>query len=179
MRVAYADPPYLGLAKRFYGDPTYDRPEAHRALVDRLVQEFPDGWAVSLHEPALGYYLGCCPPGVRVGAWVKPFVNLTHAQNGVAHAWEPVIFWGGRKGRRRLTAFDWCSCPPTKERGLVGAKPDRFCWWVFQVLGLGPEDELADLFPGSGAVTRAWEAWRRQYPIRWGAGLPAPGLRRP
>jgi len=45
---------------------------------------------------------------------------------------------------------------------ITGQKPVAFCHWVFNLLGLGPEDELADLFPGSGAVGHAWDAWRRQ-----------------
>ena len=41
MRFAYADPPYLGLAKAFYGDrhadaADYDRPETHQALINRM-----------------------------------------------------------------------------------------------------------------------------------------------
>jgi hypothetical protein len=42
------------------------------------------------------------------------------------------------------------------------AKPQAVCFWAFEVLGLEPDDVLDDLFPGSGAVGRAWEAWRRQ-----------------
>ncbi len=165
MRVAYADPPYLGLAAKFYGDPTYDRPGAHRDLVNRLVVEFPDGWAISLHEPSLAYYLSICPPGVRVGAWVKPFVRATHAPNGVAHCWEPVIFCGGRIRRPRPTTHDWVSCVQEPGWHLMGAKPPRFCSWVFRVLGLEHTDELVDLFPGSGAVGRAWVAYQRQVEI--------------
>ncbi len=49
--------------------------------------------------------------------------------------------------------------PITMKRGLTGAKPERVCHWVFEGAGLDPQDELHDLFPGSGAVTRAWESW--------------------
>jgi len=47
----------------------------------------------------------------------------------------------------------------------MGAKPPRFCSWVFRVLGLEHTDELVDLFPGSGAVGRAWVAYQRQVEI--------------
>jgi hypothetical protein len=50
----------------------------------------------------------------------------------------------------------------TLRRGLTGAKPEAVCRWVFEVAGLDPDDELVDLFPGTGAVQRAWEAWRSQ-----------------
>jgi hypothetical protein len=41
---------------------------------------------------------------------------------------------------------------------LVGMKPPQYAVWLFAQLGARPGDELADLYPGSGAVT---EAWRR------------------
>ena len=55
MRFAYADPPYLGcgaLYKEHHADAmTWDDPEAHRALIGRLCDEYPDGrglqWNVS------------------------------------------------------------------------------------------------------------------------------------
>ena len=47
-------------------------------------------------------------------------------------------------------------------RAFFGEKPERFCFWLFEVLGLRPGDELVDLFPGSGAVTRAWRRWQHQ-----------------
>ena len=31
---------------------------------------------------------------------------------------------------------------------------------AFEVVGARPEDELHDLYPGTGAVTRAWLSWR-------------------
>lgn len=45
-------------------------------------------------------------------------------------------------------------------RGFPGAKPDGFCFWMFEGLNLTPEDEFHDLFPGSGAVGEAWEKWK-------------------
>jgi hypothetical protein len=57
---------------------------------------------------------------------------------------------------------DWLAEGITMKRGLTGAKPERFCWWLFEVLGLDPADEFTDLFPGSGAVTAAYETWKRQ-----------------
>lgn len=98
MKAAYADPPYLGLAKAFYGEMhpeagEYDKPETHQRLIDRLMDEY-DCWAMSLHEPALREILNMCPKDVRVAAWVKPFAafkkNVTRAWT-----WEPdkFCFW--------------------------------------------------------------------------------------
>jgi hypothetical protein len=166
MRFAYADPPYLGCGK-YYADLhpdalDFDDIEAHADLVNRLVAEYPDGWALSLHTPSLKRILSVCPDDVRIGAWTKPFASFKPGVNP-AYAWEPVIFAGGRtRGRDEATVRDWCAVPITLQRGFVGAKPDAFCFWLFDLLGARGGDEFHDLFPGSGAVTRAWNAWTNQ-----------------
>jgi hypothetical protein len=174
MRFAYADPPYLGTssfgAAHHYGShhdqaADYDTPQAHAQLVARLCDDFPDGWALSLHSPSLHTVLPMCPADVRVMAWVKPFASFKPGVNP-AYAWEPVIVRGGRKrGREQETMRDWVAAPITLKKGLAGAKPEKFCWWLFDVLGMTPDDELVDLFPGSGAVVTAWQAWRANRPL--------------
>jgi hypothetical protein len=52
--------------------------------------------------------------------------------------------------------------PSMRADRFFGAKPPLFCQWLFACLGLEPTDEFVDLFPGSGAVGYAWEAWRNQ-----------------
>ena len=168
MRFAYADPPSLGCAAKFYGHlhpdaADYDRPETHQALIDRMCAEF-DGWALSLHTPSLKAMLGMCPDDVRVGAWVKPFAsfkkNVTRAW-----AWEPIILWGGRKiPITQNTVRDWVEAPAiaesiTLKRGFTGAKPAAVTRWIFDWLNMEPGDEFTDLFPGSGAVSSAYDAW--------------------
>lgn len=37
-----------------------------------------------------------------------------------------------------------------------------FCRWLFQWLGASPVDNFDDLFPGSGAVGRAWDEFAAQ-----------------
>jgi hypothetical protein len=167
MRFAYADPPYLGLAAKFYGDRhpdavSYDDPETHRLLIARLSNEYPDGWALSLHAPSLRVILPMCPEDVRVGAWTKPFASFKPGVNP-GYCWEPLLFRGGRRpGRDVPTVRDYCAVPITLQRGFKGAKPEGFCRWVFDLLGAAPDDEFDDLFPGSGAVSRAWDAFRAQ-----------------
>ena len=162
--MAYADPVYLGQHAR------YDHPRSkflatlpgHKHLIARLVDEFPDGWALSLHTPSLRRILPLCPPDARVAAWVKPFCVFKVGVNP-AYAWEPVIWRGGRKrGRQEATVRDWVSANVTLRRGTVGAKPPEFCRWLFELLGLGPADTLVDLYPGSRAVTRAWKLFQRE-----------------
>ena len=172
MKFAYADPPYLRWGKRHYGHQHedaahWDSVETHAALITRLHGGYPDGWAVSLHAPALETYLEICcaivgKDRVRVGSWVKPFASFKPNVNP-GYCWEPVIFFGGRTlGSDFPTVRDYVSANITLQRGTKGAKPEAFCNWLFQMLGMRPDDELTDLFPGSGAVTRAWEKWRAQ-----------------
>ena len=163
MRFAYADPPYLGCGARLYGKThpdaaAWDDPATHRQLVARLVAEFPDGWALSLHTPSLMTYCRFpeMPEDVRFSAWVKPFASFKPGVNP-AYAWEPIIWRGGRKmGRDVPTVRDWVSANITMQRGLAGAKPDTFATWLYHLLGAQPEDEMVDVFPGTGAVSRAW-----------------------
>ncbi len=151
----------------FYGDQhpeaaDYDKPETHQKLIDRLCGEFPDGWAMSLTSTTLRDILPMCPEDVRVMAWVKPFASFKKNVR-VAYCWEPVIVRGGRKrGEGMLTVRDWVAEGITLMRGFPGAKPEAFCFWLFEVLNIKRDDEFVDLFPGSGAVGRAWESWRKQ-----------------
>lgn len=167
MKFAYADPPYLGCASKLYGDSTYDDPLAHEALIERL--ELYDAWALSLHEPSLPVILNMCPANVRVAAWVKPFASFKPGVDP-AYTWEPVIYRTARTWKRQqATARDHVSCSITLRRGLVGAKPERFCFWLFDLLGAAPGDEFVDLFPGTGGVSRAWRAWADQFQFNFGA----------
>jgi hypothetical protein len=166
LRFAYADPPYLGCGKKLYGDmhaqaADYDDPETHRRLIARLSDEYPDGWAYSLHTPSLRTLLPMCPADVRIGAWVKPFCAFK-ANVTVAYAWEPVIFRGGRKRPREMpTVRDWVSEVITLKKGCPGAKPEAFVLWLIDLLNVEATDEFVDLFHGSGAVSKAWETFQR------------------
>lgn len=165
MKFAYADPPYFGQAAKFYAGhhpdaADFDRLDTHAALIARLSVDF-EAWALSLNSVTLRAILPLCPADVRVGAWVKPFCSFKPHVNP-AYAWEPVIFKGGRKRDRwESTVRDYCSVGITLRSGFPGAKPAPFCWWVFDVLGARADDEFHDLFPGSGAVRRAWDEWCR------------------
>jgi hypothetical protein len=44
-----------------------------------------------------------------------------------------------------------------------GTKPERFTRWVLEdLLGAQKHDTIDDLFPGSGGVSRAVEAWKTE-----------------
>lgn len=156
MRFAYADPPYLGCGKLYPEHPDaryWDSPLAHFDLIQDLQREFPDGWALSASSTSLYAILPMCPPDVRVAAWVKPFAAFK-ANVRVAYTWEPVIFHGGRMSSKDGASVtrDHLAQVITFQRGLTGAKPERFCRWVADLLGYVDGDDLVDLFPGTGVM---------------------------
>lgn len=163
MRFAYADPPYLGCGASHYGEhhpnaADWDDPATHRQLVGRLVDEYPDGWVVSLNPRDLNLYLTASPEDVRVGAWCKTWHQIRPTT--VQFAWEPVIFRGGRKDPKRSPMVrDWLTCAVTRQRGLKGAKPAVFNQWVLDLLAFREdEDTLTDLFPGTAGMARTLDA---------------------
>ena len=157
MKFAYADPPYLGCGRLYKAHHAeamiWDDPETHRALFERLFDEYPDGWALSCSSPSLEVLLPMVAGrGCRVSPWTKPFAIFKPNVNP-AYAWEP-IWRGGRKGdRTRKTVRDWVSANITLRKGLTGAKPPAVCKFVFDLMGVLPGDSLDDLFPGTGIVT--------------------------
>jgi hypothetical protein len=172
MRFAYADPPYPGCAHYYLKENPNASEVDHAALISRLVSDYPDGWALSTHSPALRDLLPLCPPGTRVAAWCKPFAawKIPKNEDGKAaaapFAWEPVIYFttsraerAERAERRGVFCRDFLmESPPMKQR-VPGEKPLRFSWWMFSLLGASPGDQMDDLFPGSGAVSEAWRSW--------------------
>lgn len=160
-RFAYADPPYPTKSKRYYaGHPDYAGEVDHRRLVEQLATGGFDGWALSTSAAALPDVLALCPAGVRVAAWVRG-ERPTVAYEALS-AWEPVIYFGARRiltpvSDRRTDALVYAArARLTDPDRVTGAKPAEFCWWLFDLLGMRPGDELVDLFPGSGGVSRAW-----------------------
>lgn len=164
LRLAYADPPYPGKAGLYVGHRDYAGEVDHGALLERLADEYPDGWALSTSAVALERVLRLAPAGVRVGAWFRGPRRTRTAWP--VNAWEPVVFAGGRQvaptsgSTARTDALIHVARPRlTDPERVIGAKPAAFCWWLFDLLGALPGDELSDLFPGSGGVARAWQRY--------------------
>ena len=163
MKIAYADPPYMGCSGYY---PEHEEVD-HKKLLEDLSWNY-EGWALSCRSGSLAFLLNHylvkdrVENGVvRVAAWVKPFASFKPNVNP-AYAWEPVIFKPAREKRDRAerTVRDWVSANITIKKGLVGAKPTGFCYWLFELLGATPDDEFYDLYPGTGIVTKCWESWR-------------------
>lgn len=158
MRFAYADPPYPGKAHLYPERKEVD----HRELVDQLVDGYPDGWALSTSSESLRDVWALCPADARLHVWVKS-PRRTRSRRALS-TFEALLVCGGRPlrvdvvqdledalvARGRFRAFPGA---------LTGMKPPAFATWMFELLGARPGDELVDLFPGSGAVTRAWERY--------------------
>lgn len=159
MRFAYADPPYIGQAKRHYQCEEVD----HAQLIWKLYEEFPDGWALSASSTTLRVLLPMCEPDIRIGAWVKSFCAFKRNVRP-AYAWEPILFHGGRnpcngyratipeRNGKQTTPKDFIVEPITLKKGLVGAKPKRVCSWILDLLNFQPGDTLEDLYPGTGVM---------------------------
>jgi hypothetical protein len=182
LRFAYADPPYPGQSYRGHAD--YGGEVDHAELLSRLDRY--DGWALSTSAAVLPAILGLAVVqdlDVRVAAWIRG--ARPHATARLVNAWEPVVYAGGRRftGFRphpdAAGAVLWASeaqvgvlhrpvkdvlegvaprARPTHPGWPVGSKPPAFCSWVFDLLGAGhhPDDELDDLYPGSGIVAWSW-----------------------
>ena len=98
-----------------------------------------------------------------MGAWCKSFYAFKRNVRP-AYAWEPVIFWGGRnpingfraeipeKNGKQTTPKDFIVEPITLQKGLVGAKPEKVCRWILDLLNVQSGDKVVDLYPGTGVM---------------------------
>lgn len=180
MKVAYADPPYLGccgLYKHRHDNGCWDDIETYQWLLQRLQNEFPDGWALSASSPSLRSLLPLCPSDVRIGAWVKSFGAF---KRGVrpAYMWEPVIFRGGRNpsngyrhdppelNGKQTTPKDFIMESITLKKGLTGAKPEKVCRWILDLLNVKAGDEVVDLFVGTGIMTDVAQRVTQDFQLR-------------
>lgn len=175
MRFAYADPPYPGKAHYYRDHPDFGGEVDHAALIARLEQEFPEGWALSTDQNALQAILPLCPQPIPRGAigggvihqfrilsWCKPRARPS-SRGGPFYGWEPVILRGGRRdpAERGNYPRDFLTCS-SERAALIGAKPRQFSRWLFECAGLRHGDEFVDLFPGTGGVGQEWETFSAQ-----------------
>jgi hypothetical protein len=162
VKFAFADPPYLGQARKHYGNhPDYAGEIDHGALIGRLAAY--DGWALCLSVKSLPVILPLCPPNALVLAWFKPIAPPLGDHR--RYNWEPVIVVPLRRYKPGYVPTAVIASPPQftfRDRPachVIGEKPEEFAHWVFASAGLVRGDEMDDLFPGSGAITRAWATY--------------------
>jgi hypothetical protein len=173
MRFGLADPPYVGNSRLYKGHPDYQGEVNHMSLIRRL-GEF-DGWALCLSIKSLRSILSICPEDVITLAWFKPIAPPLGDHR--RYNWEPVILRPVRRPAPGYVPLAHISSPPQftwrekPKEHVIGEKPLSFCHWIFAAAGLRPEeDELIDLFPGSGAVTKAWKTFQLTDVVRDGYG---------
>jgi hypothetical protein len=177
MKLAIADPPYLGRASRWYGDGSgdgygkgradnhpeahkWDDPQTHIDLVTELESNY-DGWAIALTVHSLSTYMKVIETdsrnGIRVMSWIKPIAIPSGSR--IATSWEPVIVRvpkerkGWKSGKRMK---DHLIANPTLD-SFRGSKPLEWTTWVLDAMGYQEGDIVDDLFYGSGAVTQVIE----------------------
>lgn len=179
LRFCIADPPYLGRAVRWYGEggcgdgygfgqadnhpaaADWDDPKRHQQLVHDLDRDF-DGWAIAMSVHSLSTYLEVVDTdsrnGIRVAVWHKPNALTSGAR--VSNRWEPVLLRipSARRGRGVAKSCDDVFRSSSARNGFRGAKPDGWTEWVLGMLGVQPDDEVIDMFHGSGAVSDALAA---------------------
>jgi hypothetical protein len=177
MKLAIADPPYLGRANRWYGDGSgdgygkgradshpeakiWDDPQTHKDLVAKLENNY-DGWAIALTVHSLSTYLEVIKTdsrnGIRVMSWIKPIAIPSGSR--IATSWEPVIVRvpNGRKGHDSgVRMKDHLIANPTLD-SFRGSKPKEWTTWVLDAMGYRDGDIVDDLFYGSGAITQVIE----------------------
>lgn len=161
MVFAYADPPYPGKASLYPEKTEID----HASLLEHLTKNYPDGWALSTSSEALRDVLSLCPGGVRICAWFKG-PRHTKSRRALV-SWEPLIVAGGRPLRVDVVQdlSDGLVATGRFRRfpgAMVGMKPPAFAEWMFRQLGASRADRFDDLFPGSGAIRRAWARYTDQ-----------------
>jgi hypothetical protein len=98
MKFAYADPPYFKQGKKLYGKlhseaEVWDTKQAHWNLIDRLIAEYPDGWALSCNPADLPWIIK--HDNIRICVWAKTFHQIRPTT--VQYAWEAVLLGGGAK----------------------------------------------------------------------------------
>ena len=159
MKLAYADPPYLGCGAKLYGKhhseaAIWDELETQLSLLWGLAENY-DGWAYSMTSTSLHQILPDAPD-CRVAAWIKPFAAW-RPNHRIQYTWEPVLFVSARpKGGKGIDSVrDHHSANITMRKGLPGAKPDTFNRWVLDLIGYEQGDELDDLFPGTEGMQHA------------------------
>ena len=177
LRMAIADPPYLGTAKRFYsidGESyekglehksnqdhlahLWDDPEAHKELLESLQDNF-DSFAIAMSVYSLPLYLkkikSKSDTGFRVCSWIK--TNSAPSGSRIRNGWEPVLVFNHVTRRSQQSAIrtrDYLIANAPRQ-GFIGQKPYEWTEWVIDLLGYKDNDTVADLFEGSGAVTSA------------------------
>jgi hypothetical protein len=193
-KFAIADPPYYGRAVRWYGEGgcgagygknqadnhpeahIWDKPEAHLQMLKNLRTNY-DGFAIATSVMGLNVYLQEIDlsqgSGYRLAIWHKPLSSPSGSR--IRNVYEPVIIYipQDRRGYANHERLDDLRTINIERNGFVGAKPQGWVEWVLDLMGATRDDEVDDLFHGSGAVTQALNNWKYNQ-LRFEVSYPQP-----
>lgn len=186
LKLAIADPPYLGRASTWYGSsirksqlgalhggtskinykPADYHPEAHlwddiethKTLIKQLESDY-DGFALCLAHDNLQQLLPLFSVKVKVCIWHKWTLP---SRSCISNGYEPVIIKvpDSRRGAKKgLTTPDVMTHQKREGMGFAGRKPQAFTFWVLDLLQYQEGDRVDDLFNGSGAVMEALNSY--------------------
>lgn len=189
MKLAIADPPYLGRASTWYGSsirksqlgaihggtakinykPADYHPEAHlwddiqthKTLIKQLESDY-DGFALCLAHDNLQQLLPLFSVKVKVCIWHKWTLP---SRSCISNTYEPVIVKvpDSRKGAiKGLTTPDLMTYQKREGMGFAGRKPKAFIYWLLDLLQYQENDQVDDLFNGSGAVIDALNSYTQK-----------------
>ena len=138
MKLAIADPPYLGRAALWYGG----KGRGKQGTVGRAAGR---GCLTPEFHPAAHEWDSLAPSRSAVpisGARVLPEQAMAQPSNSTSSTTISSMCLAGLSAAHPVSGF-------------VGSKPSAWTHWVLDLLGFQPGDEVTDVFPGSGAVERA------------------------
>lgn len=164
LRFAYADPPYPGTARSYPERTEVD----HGELIQRLERDY-DGWLLHSNSQSIAPLVNLVPRGTRILAWGK-YHGLPVTSAGLIYTWEPIFLKPVRQPSDYVRDSLWFDMAD-QLKWMRGQKPIPVVTWLFRAAGLQYDDELSDLFPGTGAVGRAWDEYSRQLSLRYDVGL--------
>jgi hypothetical protein len=182
MKLAIADPPYLGRASTWYGSSIrksqlgalyggtakinykpadyhpdahkWDNIETHKELIQNLESNY-DGFALCMAHDNLQDLLPLFKSKVKICIWYKWTLP---SRSVISNNYEPVIIRvpKSRKGARKgFTTPDVLMYQKRDGLGFAGRKPAAFTHWLLSLMQYQENDEVHDLFNGSGAVSEA------------------------
>lgn len=174
MRLAIADPPYLGRANIWYGDgmkksqlskrdggrsncgtrpadnnpnaKDWDDPTRHEEMVIQLIDNY-DGWVIAMAHDNLRDYLTFVPRNVpvRIAIWTK--TQPMPSGSRLMNVYEPCIVHipaGRRDSEGSGQSVADSVRIPRINNGFAGAKPPAWTRWCLDMMGYDAELDTVD-----------------------------------
>lgn len=162
LRLAIADPPYLGGALRWHGNlpppagpatslEAWNNRTLHEMLVANLEARY-DGWLVAASAASVPVYQTFLPQDVRMCVWVKG--NALPTASRITNLWEAAFLRlpDERSAHGSGTAVgDVLTAGENHQE--PGCKPRAWVRWALDLLGYRPGDQVDDVFAVTDAAS--------------------------